>query len=260
MLMEKEGFAMSTAVRLVPPGSPRAHRSFGRRVRRTGVGVFFVSIAVNTGLAVSALVAPSFGDTQEKILGTSLCVTGAIVFALACEPAWERDLLGPVPYAGAALGSVGFGLAIAGIWSEPDVEVYGRIVGSVFAVAIACTLASLLALARLAPNHRWVWVVTLVLLSVGATMYAVVLWLGDDPSTIYLRAMGVVLVGFAAFGVTVPVLHWIDRAALMVAATNETVGFCPFCGAKVEDARGAVARCSRCGRGFTVQPIDVNLT
>ena len=80
--------------------------------RRLGLGIFFVSVAVNAALGIYAVLAPDFGETQGKILGTSLCVTGAVVLALACEPAWERRLLGPVPYAGAVLGAVGFTLAI----------------------------------------------------------------------------------------------------------------------------------------------------
>src|SRR6266508_1536424 len=67
-------------------------RPIGRRVRRFGLATFFLSIAVNAALGIYAVLAPDFGETQEKILGTSLCVTGAAVLALACEPTWERRL------------------------------------------------------------------------------------------------------------------------------------------------------------------------
>ena len=245
---------MSLAVRPTPAGALAARRSFRHPLRRTGLTVFFASIAVNAGLAIYALVSPGFGGTQAKILGTSLCVTGAIVVALACEPAWERGLLGPVPYAGTLAAAVGFSLAIGGIWAEPNGSFYGRLVGSVFALVIACTLASLLALARLAPNHRWLARMTFALLAVGTTMYAVVFWLGDDPSTAYLRVMGVVLVVFAAFAVTVPVLHWIDRGTEAIAGADGAVRFCPYCGNGFEGSLETELRCARCGRAFTVRP------
>jgi ribosomal protein S27AE len=234
---------------------PSQRSPVGRRIRRVGLTIFFASIAVNAALGIYAVLSPDFGDTQGKILGTSLCATGAILIALACEPAWERGLLGPVPYAGALLGALGFGLAIGAIWAEPADDTYGKITGSTFTVAAACIVASLLALARLAPRHGWVFALTLALLAVGTTMLAVSFWLGDDPSEVYLRGMGVVLIALAAFVVSVPVLHWIDRGALAAAeATSDAVRFCPHCGSRLAGESGVALTCGRCGRGFTITP------
>ncbi len=234
---------------------PIERRSFGRRLRRAGLAAFFASVAVNAALGIYAVLAPDFGQTQGKILGTSLCVTGAVLLALACEPAWERRLLNPVPVFGATLGSVGFALAIAGIWMEPQSEVFGKSLGSIFTLAVACCLASLLALARLARGHAWVLAVTMALLALGAVLVSLVWWLGDDPSEVYLRGMGVVLIAFAAFTVTVPVLHWVDRGALVAAeAVTGAVRFCPYCGKQITGATGVELACPRCGREFTVGP------
>lgn len=229
------------------------HRSVRSRVRRVGLAIFFASIAVNAGLGIYAVLAPEFGDTQGKILATSLCVTGAVLVALACEPAWERSLLGPTPYAGALLGVLGFALAVTGIWSEPENDVYGKITSSIFIAAAACTAASLLALARLSKRHRWVFVVTLVLLALGAAMFALVPWLEGDMPPGYARSLGVVLIALAAFAVTIPVLHWIDRGALAATdATSNAVRYCPYCGKALDGEPDAALTCSRCGNGFVV--------
>jgi len=241
------------AHRVGTPGRARGRRPVGRRMRRIGLSVFFASIAVNAALGIYAVLAPDFGDTQGKILATSLCITGAVLVALANEPAWERGVLTPVPQAGALLGVLGFGLAVVGIWVEPAGDTYGRIMGTTFTLAAACTAASLLALARLARQHRWVFALTLGLLALGATLVAVSLW-WDDPSEIYLRGMGVVLIALAAFAVTVPVLHWVDRATLAVAEAGGEVRFCPHCGGKLIGERGVELACGRCGRAFTVSP------
>jgi hypothetical protein len=247
---------MATLIHDVGSGaSSRAtgRRPMGGKMRRFGIGIFFVSIAVNAALGIYAVLAPDFGETQGKILGTSLCVTGAVLLALACEPAWERGLLGPVPYAGAVLGGVGFTLAVAGIWAEPESEIWGKTMGTIFAVAVACAAASLLAPARLAPRHAWIFTVTLALLGLGAAMISLLLWLGDDPADEYLRALGVVMIVLAAFTVTVPVLHWIDRGALAAAeAAIGAVRFCPYCGQELTSEIGVELECAACGRGFTI--------
>lgn len=320
--MEEEVMRMSVVVHHVGFSTtrrpPSGRRTLGSRARRTGLAVFFASVVVNAVIGIYAILAPDFGDTEQKILFTSLCVTGALLVALCCEPAWERRLLGPVPAAGALLGAAAFAGLVVGIWTEPESEALRDVLWSTFAIAIACTIASLvelerarkgislaheraltvtltlialaaavavaviwagpsddtvskigastqmiaaacvlaafLTLARLARPHGWVLALTLGLLVAGAGMLAGMPWLGDDPNEYYVRAMGVVLVAFAAFALSVPVLHWIDRGALAAESVSDAIGFCPHCGNAIAGESGVELRCRRCGRGFTITP------
>jgi hypothetical protein len=241
-------------LRFGTPARLAERRPVGRRARRIGLTIFFVSVAVNAALGIYAVLAPGFGDTQGKILATSLCVTGAVLVALACEPAWERRLLGPIPPAAAVLGAIGFALVIGGIWTEPESETWGRVMGTILTLSVAGVVASLLALARLAPRHAWLLRVTYVLLAVGAAMYSLILWF-DDPAEWFVRSLGVVGIALAAFVVTVPVVHWIDRGVLAAAeAVSGGVRFCPYCGRELAGEIGVELSCSRCGREFTVSP------
>jgi MFS family permease len=228
----------------------------GRKLRRAGLGVFFASVSVNAVLGIVAVLSPDFGETQGKILMTSLCVTGAAILVLACEPAWERGLLGIVPLAGAALGTAGFALVIAGIWAEASGDVYGRVQTTVLAYAVACVLASLLALAALAPRRAWIHPVPYVLLAVGATMFSALAWLEGDPPGWFLRTFGVVMIALAAFVVTIPVLHWIDRHELAaVSSVADEIRYCPYYGSGIEAGVEAETACARCGREFSVVPV-----
>lgn len=114
-----------------------------------------------------------------------------------------------------------------------------------------------------------VFTLTLALLGLGAAMVSVMLWRGDDPPDAYLRALGVVMIVLAAFTVTVPVLHWVDRSTLAAAAAVAgAVRFCPYCGHALPGALDVMLECTRCGRGFaivaaeakTVDELSVNLT
>jgi hypothetical protein len=149
-------------------------------MRQIGLAVFFVSVAVNAAFGIYAVLAPEFGEMQGKILGTSLCVTGAALLALACEPAWERRLLAPVPYLGAALGALGFALTIVGIWAEPDSERFVQVTGSTFTIAVASTVSSLLVFVRPAPRHERVFPVAFGLLMLGAALLVLGMWLAEE--------------------------------------------------------------------------------
>ena len=170
--------------RVSPAGTIHERTPVGGKMRRVGLGVFFASVAVNAALGIYAVVAPEFGETQGRVLATSLCVTGAVLLALACEPAWERRLLGPVPYLGAVIGALGFGLVIVVVWAEPESELFGNTTSSAMTVAVAGAAASLLALARLAPPHQWVLALALGLLALAARSW------GPCPGSETTRASG----------------------------------------------------------------------
>ncbi|MDH4178132.1 MAG: hypothetical protein OEV72_11160 [Thermoleophilia bacterium] len=163
-------------------------------MRRAAIAFFFASVALNACLGIVALVMGDFGQTQGKVLGTSLCVTAAVMLALAATPAWERRLLGPVPAVGASSGAVGFALLIVAIWLGEDASpTLGKAVGTALTVGGAGSLASLLALPRLAPRHRHVLTTALALGAVAAAMVLVQIW-GELDSSLYARALGVVAV------------------------------------------------------------------
>jgi hypothetical protein len=235
------------------PGRPEPPRTLGGPVRKVALVTFFASVVVNAALGIYAVLSPDFGDTQGKILATSLCVTGALVIALACEPAWERKLLGPVPLLGAGLGAVAFGLMIANLWAEPETDVLGKVMGTILVGSVGLTLASLLALARLAPQHAWIGVATYTLLTLGAGLQATLVWL-EDPGSWFMRPYGVVMIALAACVVTMPVVHWIDRGATAVAEATDVIRYCPYCGRGIGGEPGAGLGCQRCGREFTVTP------
>lgn len=236
------------------PRRSQGRRPLGGSARRAALTAFFTAVAVNAALGIYAVLVPDFGETEGKVLATSLCVTGAVVVTLACEPAWEHGLLGPVPVVTAVLGAAGFTLVLVGIWAETDTETWGRSIGTTFTLTAAGVVACLLALARLAPRHRRVFHAGLVLLAVAAGLVVGLVWT-DDPGEWFVRILGVALIGLAAVVVTVPVLHWVDRAELGAAETGAAgeVAFCPFCGGSLHGAVGNRLTCASCGRRFSVR-------
>lgn len=242
---------VSTVVGPALGSSPgRLHR---REARRIGFGLFFGSVCFNAALGIYALVAGEFGETEGKILGTSLSVTGALVLALVCAPAWERRLLGLVPPAAALVGATGFALVAVSMWAGGESDTLGKTIGTLLVVGGAGALASLLVLATLAPPHAIVFRLVLGLETVAAGMMVTGLWL-DLEREEYWRAFGVVMIVLAALVVSIPVLHRIGRAALAVAGAEPVEPrYCPYCAAEVVAAEERPATCARCRRSFTVR-------
>lgn len=227
------------------------HGPMGGRhgLRRAALGLFFGSVAVNAVLGIYALLAPDFGETDGKILGTSLCVTGALVLAVVCVPAWERGLLGPLPALAALAGAAGFTLAAVSMWAEPEGELLPRLIGTLLAPAGGAALACVLALASLPPRWRRLHTAAYALIAVAATMVVAGFWTEPDSGW-YARALGVVLVALAALVVTIPVVHRVGRGEHTAV---EPVSFCPFCGGPLAGRAGAEERCPSCAARFVVR-------
>lgn len=230
--------------------SGRLHR---REARRIGLGLFFGSVCFNAALGIYALVAGEFGETEGKILGTSLSLTGALVLALVCAPAWERRLLGPVPPISALVGATGFALVAVSMWAGGESDTLGKTIGTLLAVGGAGALASLLVLATLPPRHAIVFRLALGLEAVASAMFVTGIWLELEREG-YWRAFGVVMIVLAALVVSIPVLHRIDHAALALARSEPgEPRYCPYCAAAVDAVEGGPVTCGRCRRSFTVQ-------
>ena len=212
------------------------------------------SIVVNAALGIAALVSGDFGDLEQNVLLTSLCVTGAGVIGMACAPAIDRRGLWPLPWLGLVLGVAGFAVLMVSIWLDDPSENILRTGGTLLIVAGAIAWGSLVSLARLAPRFRWVMPVAVVLVMVLAGMFIPLLWETAQDAEWYGRSLGVVAVLTAAFTLLVPILHRAGRGELAREEAEAAVRFCPRCGGRLSERVEADAgtACARCGARFTV--------
>jgi hypothetical protein len=219
--------------------------------KRALLGVVLAAIAVSAALGIAAIFVSDFGETLAKVLATSAAVTGAGIFVLALVLALERHRLGLLPAFGIVATLVGFGLVVVGAWAEIDDETFWKVAGTVLWIASWTVLASLLALARLAPRYRWSFLAAVAASLVLLVLIVIALW-GDISSGDFWRAFGVVAVVTAALTLTVPVLHRASRPDLAAPGASGRVGFCPRCGRSLR-AESAVGACRGCGARFEVR-------
>ncbi len=239
---------------------------------RIALGAFIASIVANAIIGIWALLSGDFGETQGKVLLTSMLTSAAMLSILVNMPAVRRRVLWPMPVVGAVSAAVGFALFIVLAWAEIETDEWMKLVGSLLVVAAAATLSSSLAIPSSQDVLRWLLPLAHVLITVLALTLIYGMWFEPD-SEAYARLVGVEAVLVAATTLVIPVLPRF-AASRRRTAESQTAGptyaperdgrtqairFCPSCGQPVAenpmDAATPV-QCANCGLRFTVSRPD----
>lgn len=213
------------------------------------------SLAISALLGVIALLSGDFGDTQEKLLLTSLAAFGVSVILLSCGLAWERSRLGPVPPVGIVCGLVGFGIVIFAIWFRPDIDYdeWARAFFTEIVIAVAAAHLSLVAVTGTNGRFRWVEYLAYGLNLLAMSLLLSAVW-DESVDDDFWRVFGVVMVLLLAVTIARPILnrlqHRRDDAASLQPAAGLAAVFCPRCGTRLPTP-GEVS-CEACGASFCV--------
>lgn len=180
--------------------------------RRTQLLRFFIaSIGLNAALGILALLAGDFGQTEAKILVTSVLVSAAALSVLVNGAPIQQRSLWPIPAIAAASAAAAFGLLIVLMWAEIDNDVPLKTVGTALVIGAAGTLAGLLQLIELRPRHQWAKLVNDGLISILALSVVWGIW-AEPSGTWYARAIGVESILVAATTLAIPILWRFGRA------------------------------------------------
>jgi hypothetical protein len=187
-------------------------------VTRWFLYLLIASIAIGAVLAIIIVLGGNWGWFESQVLLTTGVIAGASVLGMACAAASGRSgsLL---PLVGVALAAIGAGLLIFGIWVGDLGDYYWRSTASVCIFAAAAAWASVVSLARLTPGHRWSqWLAGATAFVFAAMLVGIIF--GEPSDDAIVRALAVVGILTAAFGLLVPVFHFLDRHAFATPAAE----------------------------------------
>ncbi len=216
-------------------------------VKQTFTRVAIVLISLNAVLAVMILALGRMGDTEGKILGTSLLATASALLAMVQVPALRGQRLGIAPMTGIAASGIGFLVVAVGMWTELESDTWWRLGGSGYIIAVAAAVAAILSGWPVRGRAGWVQSAALVLIGIGAAMGLGGIWLEIDNEA-FGRIFAVVLVLVAAAGLAIPILH---RSA--VEEFHLSIEHCPFCGVRMHGETDSPLVCKACRRTFNVR-------
>lgn len=196
---------------------------------RIALRIFIASISLSALLGVAVLLGGEFGKIELKILGTTLCVSGASILSMASAVALERGRARVYPWIGVSCSTLGFAILLLCILAEEADDVVLKFVATVLIAGAAGAHGSLLALAEVPPGRRWVLVGTLICAAFAALAGTILVWIEGDSEELF-RALGALAVLTTAGTLIVPVLTRLGRREAPVAAAPGDGPHCPHCG------------------------------
>lgn len=171
--------------------------------------LLITSVSISALVGIGVILFGNFGQTEQKILATTLTITVTSMLGLACGAYLETELGKTLPIAGIIFSILAAALWLVVIWyqGEPN-EPFMKAVVTVTILAVACSHLSLLSLARFDRRFAWARPAAHTLVWVLAGFLVFLLWfVPEDPPEVYGRIAGVLSILVASITVVTPVFH-----------------------------------------------------
>lgn len=171
--------------------------------------LLIASVGVSALIGVGVMIFGNFGDFETKVLLTALTVTVTSIVGLACGAYFESSARKMIPWAGVAFALISAVLWLIMIWNEPRGNRYfAESVMTATLMAAACSLISLLSMARLDARFMWSRLAAHIAIWSLSTLILVCIWAEIDPSQEAIsRTMGALSIVIGALTVVTPVFH-----------------------------------------------------
>ena len=216
--------------------------------RRSVLRTILALVAANAVLGVFILLGGDMGETEGKVLATSLLVTLGVTLGLVCAPAATAGRARVWPRLGMAAAAVATVAFVISVWSDSQSALL-RTGGVALSYGVAAALVSVLSAWPGTGRLAWMGGAATALASVGATMVSagIVFEIGAEG---YWRLFGVAMVLLASAAIATPIVHRMGPAA----GVDSDHRHCPYCGSPAAGHHGQVTHCPHCGRSFVVRP------
>lgn len=188
------------------------------------------SIALGALMGIWAIISGEFGELQVRILNTTTTIIGTSVLGLACgayldNPRTKNSSAHFIPSAGIFLAVLSAAIILWMIWGNygGSEELLFKTLGVSLMFAFSFAQLSLLSLARLAARFRWAMIAAYVsILTLAATVSAIILFSQGSDNFFILRFIGVLTVVDAAVTVMIPIFHRLSRTEFVDDETPST--------------------------------------
>ena len=181
-----------------------------------------VSVCLSALFGIIAILSGDFGDTEIKILLTSLTISAASLGGLCCGAAYEARRVPYFATAGVLLIGMTALMILFGLWTELDWDLYWRMVGMMSTFSGAFAHLCLLHMARLKSSYQYVtWAAyTVDFLMCGIVSYMIWSDFNLFNEEIIFRLLGVDAILIGVVSILIPILHRLSRGEVEVSGDN----------------------------------------
>ncbi len=212
-------------------------------IRRIFLYSLIASVVLSAVIGIGVVLFGDFGQTEIRVLMTTLTVTMTSILGLACGAYFETGRGRVLPLAGIIFSLAAAVMSFLIIWDVlDDSETFIKSFVSVTLLAAASSHLSLLLLARLDRRFAWSRVASFICVGLLTAVLLFITWLQDpvsDETT--ARILGVLSILVASLTVMTPVFHKLSNAETNVDAIDEEIERLKERIAMLEDQRSRIS-------------------
>jgi len=231
------------------------------QLKRTFLVGVIGSLSLAALLGIWVFLFGGFGDTEAKIIGTTLTATLFSMTSLGAAVVLERGRWRLAMISTFVIGAIGLLVFLILIWFEQvwrilDDDLLVKIIICLVTWAVALPHMGLLSLASLKNFYLWARraaLSTVLLLAISITVCALVD--GEPDEDFWLRVIGILGILTALGTITVPILAkvaGIDQEAGVESTAMQMQIICPRCRLR-QTIRSGHSRCSGCKLRFEIK-------
>jgi hypothetical protein len=214
-----------------------------------------VALVASALFGIYAFLFGDFGETEVKILLTTLSISYFSVTSLACAAAFEKRRGSTLAPVGLVVGILGFLVFIPGIWAEWwDSEILGKSMAILAIFAFSFAQGCLLTLVPFKQSIRWVFFATVVaIFALAILISGMIVFEADDEW--FFRIAGVLGILDGCGSLLIPVLCRLSREPIEIESNgplNRIELSCPRCGHRDKYAVGTI-KCGGCSLEIKVE-------
>ncbi len=238
----------------IPDGvSPEATSGLAPKLRRAFLRSLIGSLVLAGAMGIYAFLLGRWGETEARILLTTLSLSFCSVTALASAAAFARGRGFPLAYgtsiAGVTVSIATFLLLMGAIWLDADNEPYVKTVAIAGILSFSLGQACLLGLVRLPRHLLWVfWLTLCAIAALAAVASGMIVFEADEE--IFFRILGILGILDGCGTLTMPILARLHGASgkeqMGLEMGNEISLACPQCDGHGRYPLGDIV-CVKCG-------------
>jgi hypothetical protein len=177
------------------------------------LSTLIIALSISAAIGIFIFLTGDFGDTQSRILATTVAIGGFCLTGLCSSIIHHRDHLKAFSVFGMITSVVGFVVAFAAIWNVIDFEDVWQAL--LILIILSITLAHISLLLILRPKNigiKTTLVTTIVFISIVSLMLIYSTICEFDEDEFYYRILGVFAILDVLGTITTPILNKISES------------------------------------------------